>query len=711
MASQGTVLLGSDWKVSYIDGQASELLGEAIPGEGDEFICGRYFEEQRIAEIKHHLDVIGEYSGILNIAEKELNIDFRKGTANGGETIVVRLEPAKDDSAEHTERLISVLDNTPLVVRMFTRNGDIIYLNKAGRKMMGIRLHDNLDIKVKDCHEPSAYADLMENGIPAAIEDGVWYTMCPYKTSEGKVISTFQSLIAHKSVAGQVEYFSTIARDITLELQEDEDRKLKEERLKLAEQVAQMGYFELNVETDAVEVSEEAMAIFELDTKGKLSFSELLLHVHPNDIGRVHRAALLAARNKSNFRLEFRLLATSGLKNILANGRVIRGDHEGSVTILWIIQNITDRKISEEALRNSEKRLKTAEQIANMGHFEWLVHPDEMYLSDELYSIMELKKIEFGGKMDAFLHYVHPEDVGKVRRAMSRYIRYKPQYKRAVEFRIITRKGNVKYLYSKGETIFGPDKRPVRRIGIVMDITSRVKIERMLKDAERKKNELVRQREKIGSEAIIFGQEEERQRISMEIHDGLGQILTAVNFNTGYLESLTEGLENDEINSTLNNIFELLKESRVSIRTIADNLMPKVLLEFGLYGAVRKLGDSLFGSTSINFELILPADKMRFEKSMEISIYRIVQELLNNTVKHAQANNVGLRIGHSKKGLTIYLTDDGVGFDLKRAKATKKGKGISNIKQRIKFLSGEYYNKIRNGTRLYIVVPLQLPGD
>ena len=154
-------------------------------------------------------------------------------------------------------------------------------------------------------------------------------------------------------------------------------------------------------------------------------------------------------------------------------------------------------------------------------------------------------------------------------------------------------------------------------------------------------------------------------------------------------------------------MFELLQKSRTTIRAIANNLMPQVLMKFGLFGAIQALVDELFKRTPVTIHLQAPDSKIRFDQSQEISIYRIIQELLNNTVKHSRASEVNLRMSLYKNYLSIFLSDNGVGYDLKNAEtAHLKSKGVSNIKQRIKFLSGRLNSKIKNGSRVYILIPV-----
>lgn len=487
------------------------------------------------------------------------------------------------------------------------------------------------------------------------------------------------------------------------------ENRFDEDRLNMAEQIAQIGYFEMDIESEQIFCSNGAQKILGLNPSDSFYFHDLVNLIHPNDIGRVHRASIQAINKHSVFRLEFRIgHSPDELIHVLANGRVKLDDNHKASTVLWSIQDITKQKAYEEAIELSEARLKYAERIANLGNFEWYFKTNQFIISDEIYRILDLDPSDFDGTMSGFLKFVHPADLAKVEKENNSRLHSNETSIDPITFRVITSgTGEIKHIYSKGESVVGPDGKAFKRIGILMDITKQVKLEKKLKATDKRRRELISQQERIGSEAIIFGQEDERQRMSMELHDGLGQILTAVYFNLNHLEALTEPYENKEVEKSLNEVFNLLQESRTSIMAIANNLMPQVLMKFGLFGAIQALVDELFTNTPIEIYLKSPESSIRYEQSQEISIYRIIQELLNNTVKHSKSSEVRLRLSLYKNFLNIYLSDNGVGYDLKNAETSHlKSKGVSNIKQRIKFLSGGLYSKISNGSKVLIQIPL-----
>lgn len=191
----------------------------------------------------------------------------------------------------------------------------------------------------------------------------------------------------------------------------------EEDRLTMAEEIAQIGYFEMDIETEEIHCSEGAIRILGVDSDKSFFFNDLVTLIHPNDIGRVHRASHNAINNRSVFRLEFRLASSpENIVHLLANGKVKLSPSGTPKTVLWSIQDITRQKAYEEAIEHSEARLKYAERIANMGNFEWFIKTNQFLMSDEIYRILELAPHEFDGTMEGFLKFVHKDDLELVKK-------------------------------------------------------------------------------------------------------------------------------------------------------------------------------------------------------------------------------------------------------------------------------------------------------
>jgi len=207
------------------------------------------------------------------------------------------------------------------------------------------------------------------------------------------------------------------------------------------------------------------------------------------------------------------------------------------------------------------------------------------------------------------------------------------------------------------------------------------------------------QQTQIGiTKAMIQAQEEERTRIARDLHDGLGGMLTTVKLN---LEDFAEGNTNNS-DIALQNIINQLNGSLKELRRIARNMMPEMLLNIGLEASLKDMC-ALFTTKSlqIDFQCLGIQNTIRMET--KITIYRIIQELLTNIVKHADAKNVLLQCAQQGQAFFITIEDDGKGFDADMLTQIE-GIGLSNIKNRVAYLNGtiEILTKDQQGTSINI---------
>lgn len=199
---------------------------------------------------------------------------------------------------------------------------------------------------------------------------------------------------------------------------------------------------------------------------------------------------------------------------------------------------------------------------------------------------------------------------------------------------------------------------------------------------------------------MLEGQENERRRIIKELHDGVGQMLTAIRMQVDSLESEKERRE--EIKAYIN-------EAIAEVKRISYHVMPQAIVDFGLEAALKGLCDTIkkFSSLSIDFRYIREFEhKLDFEIS--IAVFRIAQEGLNNIVKHAGATTVNLHVLDKEDELYFILEDNGKGFD-ENELISNPGSGLRNIRERVVLLNGsvEIHTAIDKGTSIEIHIPVQ----
>lgn len=206
--------------------------------------------------------------------------------------------------------------------------------------------------------------------------------------------------------------------------------------------------------------------------------------------------------------------------------------------------------------------------------------------------------------------------------------------------------------------------------------------------------------EQLRTRAIIEAEEKERIRIARELHDGVGQLLAAAKMNL----SPGHGIEEKK----MENASKLVDDAIREVRTVSHSMMPDVLMKHGLANAIKDLADKIGSGTSLEVSLQISGWEERWEASSESVLYRVVQELLGNVLKHSQARKVSIDLNKFDDEISLIVEDDGKGFDPSNPGAGA-GIGLKNMQSRIAFLGGHMVidSVPGRGTTTIISVPLK----
>lgn len=200
-------------------------------------------------------------------------------------------------------------------------------------------------------------------------------------------------------------------------------------------------------------------------------------------------------------------------------------------------------------------------------------------------------------------------------------------------------------------------------------------------------NELEKEKQLLATEAVLQGQEEERNRLAKDLHDGLGGMLSGIKYSFGNMkENLVMTPENQ---LAFERGIDMLDSSISELRRVAHSMMPEALLNFGLDAALKDFCLSINNSGVLNVVYQShDLGELAISQTASVTIYRIVQELINNSIKHASASQVLVQLNKDGEKLLLTVEDDGKGFDVE---ATQSGKGIgwNNIRQRVHYLKGQ----------------------
>lgn len=185
-------------------------------------------------------------------------------------------------------------------------------------------------------------------------------------------------------------------------------------------------------------------------------------------------------------------------------------------------------------------------------------------------------------------------------------------------------------------------------------------------------------------QAVMQGEEKERSRIAKDLHDGVAGMLAAVKMHINSIATELSEVRNTE---GFQQGLKLLDESSQEVRKTSHNLMPEVLLQHGLDEAIRRYCNNVSNSSRLKLEYDEIGDTPRFIDSFELSVYRIVQELLNNIVKHSKASEAIVQLSYQPGILTIAIEDNGIGVS--KEDSTKDGMGLKSLQSRVKAMNGK----------------------
>ena len=204
------------------------------------------------------------------------------------------------------------------------------------------------------------------------------------------------------------------------------------------------------------------------------------------------------------------------------------------------------------------------------------------------------------------------------------------------------------------------------------------------KELEKKSAEVAHQKDLI--QATIITQENERKRIAQDLHDDISSKLNVIHLNSNLL--LEGNLTKEEFNSVNKSNIDITNRTLQSARKIAHDLLPPILDKFGLQSAIEELVDDFNTSKKVCISYTLNYPKNYLNKTLELHVFRVLQELINNSIRHGKAKNINLVLEFINSKLLLNYSDDGKGFDLKRAQY-QKGLGMKNIESRIELLNGK----------------------
>lgn len=580
--------------------------------------------------------------------------------------------------------------------------GRYIEVNEVHDKLTGFRRHEiigrspaELGIMENPADYETYARELRANGRVRDFEVRA-------QTRQGKPIIV--SISAELVQLGGRACVLRVSRDITA-------RKAAEEALRASEQRFR-GYFEMGLVGMAIASPDEKLVLFndklceifgyprvELASR---TWTEL---THPGDLASdTAMFRRVAAGELNDYEIEKQLVPKDGrVVHARIIGKSLR-NAEGKVTALVaMVQDITARKQAEEALRKSQERFDLAVRGSNDGIWDWNILSGQAYYSPRVRELLGYGASEFPDVIASIDTHMHPDDHSRTWAAIRAHLDTRQPYD--MEHRLRTKDGRYRWFRCRGQAVWDSSGQPIRMAGSFTDIHERKMDEEALRQAQA--DALLARQE--FTQRLISAQEQERKRLAGELHDSLGQNLSLVK-NRIQLALAGAELSPAAVNH-LEAASKLMTDCLNEVRNLAHDLRPLPIERAGLTDCLEALVQEVAESSAIRFEHRFENVDDLFPGEQATMVYRILQEALNNLVKHSHATAASVTVERDLHCVRLRIQDNGKGFDksfVTGPHRIRTGIGLTSIGERVRMLGGsvDISTGPGQGTILQLEIPL-----
>ncbi|HXW54982.1 MAG TPA: PAS domain S-box protein [Candidatus Cybelea sp.] len=487
---------------------------------------------------------------------------------------------------------------------------------------------------------------------------------------------------------GEFDGALAMVTDITEEKRAKEALRQSEERFRLAAQAGKMFAYEWDVSTDVIVRSPEAAQILGIDEAAQITGQQILAKVHPDDREGLAAAVAALRPEKPYLQINYRLARPDGTVIWVERNSRAHFDAQGRMLrVVGMVTDITERKLAEEALRESEERFRLAAQAGKMYAYEWDVATDVFVRSSEYVKILGVTEPQRFSSL-GFFNKIHPDDRAKF---LATIAELKPENPtREVTYRVVLPDAVV-WLKNSGRAFFDKEGRILRVIGMVTDVTDQKRAEEALSDVSRR---------------LIQAQEQERARIARELHDDINQRLAMLAID---LEKAQENHPDlpSEVRSRMHELRKRTDEISTDIQALSHELHSSKLEYLGLVGGMRSWCKE-FGERQgleINFK---SHDVPSPPEEISLCLFRVLQEALNNAVKHSGARRIDVELRGDSGKIHLIVSESGKGFNMEEA-MQGRGLGLTSMQQRVRLVNGTIVieSKPMKGTTIHVRLPFE----
>jgi PAS domain S-box-containing protein len=484
-----------------------------------------------------------------------------------------------------------------------------------------------------------------------------------------------------------------IAVDITERKAAQEALLRKDMELTAAQQLAGMGSWHWDPLNDTVVWSDELYRIFGRDPRRPPANYAEHTELYTAESREMLRLAVdESLQTGASYELEVEIVCADGTRKVLIERTATQRDAAAGhiVRLNGLVQDITERKRSQEALRESEERLRLAAQSGRMYAYEWDRATDVIRRSADYIHILGLTSQPAVMTCQQMLATVHPDDRPKVIAATEGCTPEHPKCR--VKYRVVRPDGSLVWLEKHAHAFFNRDGTMCRMIGMVADITEHKLTEDALSSLSRK---------------LIEAQDTERARIARDLHDDVGQRIALLSVT---LEQVRQSVNKSAgVQSGLDELRKQILEISSTVHNLSHGLHSTALQYLKVANAVRGFCTEVSEQQNVEIDFYQAGIPETVPEEISRCLFRVVQEALHNAIKHSTVRHFQVGLLGTLDAIHLTVRDSGVGFDPDVARKSP-GLGLTSMQERLKLVSGDLFvdSTPGLGTTVHARVPLTL---
>lgn len=473
-----------------------------------------------------------------------------------------------------------------------------------------------------------------------------------------------------------------------------------EEKYRGIFQNAVEGIYQVSTEGRFISANPALAKILKCDTAEELIATTDIRKLYTN---RQRHSEILAGLKKkgfiTDFESEFRCQDGSKIW-ICENARALFSDNAELIGYEGFLVDITARKNSAERLIRSEKQLSAAQQIVHLGSWEWNITSDRVTWSAELSRIFGMEPGMNAATYERFLEFVHPDDRANVHSFILSAVGSRVPTN--FEFRVLNQETGARLFIAYVDVMVDEEGQVISLIGTAQDITE----QRLAEEQIRRSNEQFR----LLSAHLLTVREEERTKIAREIHDELGQSLTAIKFDISMIERDVSKMRNKVLAKTfqekLNQVHKLINSTIQTVKNISSELRP-IYLDLGVIPAIEWQSQEFQNRTGIQCNFSSQFEDIELDRDKQTVMFRILQEALTNVARHAGAKTVQVDLKQENSHYVLQIMDDGKGIP-ETELANPRSLGLLGMRERAGVVKGDVAFNVNSpqGTKVTVRIPL-----